>query len=50
MSFKVLTCLDDASDLVRVSSVSRYWHHFGELNRLHIFGFFFKFTNVQVQL
>lgn len=50
MSLKVLTCLDDPSDLVRVTSVSRSWRHSGELNRFHIFGFFFKFTNVQVQL
>ncbi|KAB2597633.1 F-box protein [Pyrus ussuriensis x Pyrus communis] len=28
MSFKVLTCFDDQSDLVRVSSVSRSWRHF----------------------
>ncbi|TQD96649.1 hypothetical protein C1H46_017724 [Malus baccata] len=28
MSFKVLTCLDDPSDLVRVGSVSRSWRHF----------------------
>lgn len=31
ISLKILMFLDDPSDLVRVSSVSRAWRHFGEL-------------------
>lgn len=31
MSMKILMCLEDPSDLVRASSVSRFWRHFGEL-------------------
>lgn len=31
MSIKILTHLDDPSDLVRVSAVSRLWHRFGKL-------------------
>jgi hypothetical protein len=29
-SMKILRCLEDPADLVRVSSVSRSWRHFGE--------------------
>jgi hypothetical protein len=31
MSIKILTHLDDPSDLVRASSVSSAWHRFGKL-------------------
>lgn len=31
MSMDIMSCLDDPSDLARVSSVSRFWRHFGEL-------------------
>lgn len=31
MSLKILMCLEDPSDIVRASSVSRSWRHFGEL-------------------
>ncbi|KAJ7962310.1 F-box protein [Quillaja saponaria] len=34
MSMKILMCLDDPSDLVRVSSVSRFWRHFVIVNGL----------------
>lgn len=37
MSIQVLTCLDDPTDLVRISSVSRSWRHFGELKQFDIF-------------
>lgn len=30
MSIKILMCLEDPSDLVRVSSVSTSWRHFGK--------------------
>jgi hypothetical protein len=29
-SMKILRCLEDPADLVRVSSVSRSWRHFGK--------------------
>lgn len=31
MSIQILTHLDDPSDIVRVSAVSRLWHQFGRL-------------------
>ncbi|XP_059634113.1 F-box protein At4g00755 [Cornus florida] len=34
MSLKILTCLDDPSDLIRASSVSRFWRHFVIANGL----------------
>ena len=30
MSRKILMCLDDISDIVRASAVSRCWQHLGE--------------------
>lgn len=35
MSIKVLMCLEDPSDLVRLSAVSRSWHRFGKLVELN---------------
>lgn len=40
MSIKVLMCLDNPSDLVHASSVSRSWRRHGELRcHLYIFNF-----------
>lgn len=36
MSIQVLSNLDDPSDIVRVSVVSRLWHQFGRLCGLYI--------------
>jgi hypothetical protein len=36
LSSKILMNLEDPSDIVRVSSVSRSWRHFGELNQLNV--------------
>lgn len=36
MSIKVLTCLDDPSDLVRIGAVSHTWRHIGKLKLFDI--------------
>lgn len=36
LSSKIVMYLEDPSDLVRVSSVSRSWRHFGELKGLNV--------------
>lgn len=35
MSLKILMCLEDPSDLVRTSAVSRSWRQFGEFTLLN---------------
>lgn len=41
MALNILACLDDASDLIRASSVSRFWRDFGEYYyRLHLESFY----------
>lgn len=34
LSMKIMMCLEDPSDLVRVSAVSILWRQFGEFDRL----------------
>ena len=34
MSINILACLNEPVDVVRAGSVSRLWHHFGELRKL----------------
>lgn len=43
MSIKILMCLEDPSDLVRVSSVSTSWRHFGKAPVSSILVFVFEF-------
>lgn len=49
MSIKILMCLNDPSDLVRTSAVSRSWREFGELAFLN-FDFFFGFPQILISL
>jgi hypothetical protein len=37
LSSEILTYLEDPSDLVRASFVSRSWRHCGELKQLNVF-------------
>lgn len=39
LSMKILSYLDDPSDLVRASTVSSSWHQFGKLLELNYFSF-----------